>query len=98
MGSTWGPTLANVLMLNLERCLVPTPKTSSVIGKVNTITFINVGSTEHILSLLNSFHSNIKFTYETECNSPLPFLDVTLCREKYRKMYRKVKNKNVYSN
>ena len=33
-------------------------------------------SVEYVLSVLNSFHKNIKVTYEEEQNNTLPFLDV----------------------
>ena len=33
-----------------------------------------------MLSFLNSFDVNIKFTYELVHDSKLPFLDVLLCR------------------
>lgn len=51
--------------------------------------------------MLKSFHPNIKFTYESECNSRLPVLHVMLCR--YGKniittMYRKVTNNDAYLN
>ena len=36
---------------------------------------------EYVLSVLNSFHDNIKFTYEQENNNRLPFLDVLFIRD-----------------
>lgn len=69
MGSPLGPIIGNIFMVNLEKCLVPTLKHQhSYWKRYVTIMFITVGSTEHVLSLLNSFHSSIKFTYETGCN------------------------------
>ena len=61
----------------------------------DTITFIKTGSAENVLSILNSFHLNIEFTYETEVNSKLAFLDVLLLRESQNiitTVYRKVAN------
>ena len=46
----------------------------------DTICFIKNGFVEHVLSTLNSFHSFIKFTYETESGNKLSFLDVQLIR------------------
>lgn len=37
-------------------------------------------SIEYVLSLLNSFHKKVKFTYEIENGGQLPFLDVLLCK------------------
>ena len=53
---------------------------------------IKVGSVNSILSLLNSFDVNIKFTYELEHFGKLPFLDALLCRKRnkiYTAVYRK---------
>ena len=36
---------------------------------------------EYVLSILNSFHNNIKFTYEQENNNRLPFRDVLFIRD-----------------
>ena len=38
-------------------------------------------SVEYVLSVLDSFHKNIKFTYEEEQNNTLPFLDVLFIRD-----------------
>ena len=40
--------------------------------------YVKIGSVE---SVLNSFHKNIKFTYEEEQNNNLPFLDVVCIRD-----------------
>ena len=67
----------------------------------DTICFIKVGSVNYILSVLNSFDVNIKFTYELEHEGELPFLDVLLCRtgkKIYATVYRKATNNNVYLN
>ena len=42
---------------------------------------VKIGSVEDVLSVLNSFHKNIKFTYEEEQNNTLPFLDVLFIRD-----------------
>ena len=46
----------------------------------DTICFIKVRLFNYILSVLNNFDINIKFTYELEHEGKLPFLDVLLCR------------------
>ena len=43
---------------------------------------INKNSEEEILSLLNTKHTNIKFTMEMESDGKLPFLDLLLMRER----------------
>ena len=83
MGSPLGPVLAGIFMVQLERSLVPTLKDQLSFSKWyvdNTITFFKSGSAKYILSILNSFYPNIEFTYGTEINSKLAFLDVLLLR------------------
>ena len=88
----------------MERSLVPVLKDQLSFWKRyvdDTITFIKTGSAEYLLSILNSFHPNIKFTYETEVNSKLAFLDVLLLREGQNiitTIYRKVINSDIYVN
>ena len=51
------------------------------------------------LSVLNSFHENIKFTYEVENNGKIAFLDVLLIRtdkEIQTTVYRKPTHNDVY--
>ena len=47
----------------------------------DTFAYVKPDSTEYVLSVLNSFHDNIKFTYEQENNNRLPFLDVLFIRD-----------------
>ena len=84
MGFPLGPVLAGIFMVHLERSPVPVLKNQLSLWKryVNdAVTFIKPGSAEYVLSILDSFDPNIKFTYETEVNSGLAFLDVLLRRE-----------------
>ena len=84
MGSPLGPVLAGILMVDLERSLVPlvTAELSFWRRYVDdTITFVKIGTVDHILSMLNNFDPNIQFTYETEYNFKLAFLDVMLYRD-----------------
>ena len=69
MGSPLGPVLAGNFMVHLKRSLVPVLNDQLSFWKRyvdDTITFIKAGSAEYVLSILNSFHHNIEFTYETE--------------------------------
>lgn len=54
-------------------------------------------SIEYVLSLLNSFHKKVKFTYEIENGGQLPFLDVLLCKN-YKKIITTVYQKETQSN
>ena len=102
MDSPLGPVLAGIFMVCLEWSLVPVLKDQLSFWKWyvhNTITFIKIWSAEYALLILNSFHPNIEFTYETEVNSKLTFLDILLLREGQNiltTVYRKVTNSDVY--
>ena len=91
-------------MVELERSIVP--KLSNYIKfwkrfVDDTITLANIKAIDHILTVLNSFDPNIQFTYETEENSKLPFLDVMLCHKDNKpvcSVYRKSTNNDIYMN
>ena len=40
-------------------------------------------SIEHVLSKLNGYHDNIRFTYEIEKDGKLPFLHILVKRKDY---------------
>ena len=42
---------------------------------------VKTGSVEYVLSVLNSFYKNIKFTYEEKQNNTLQLLDVLFIRD-----------------
>ena len=100
--SPLGPVLAGIFMVHLEKSLGPVLKGQLGFWKQyvgDTITFIKTWSAEYVLSILNSFHPNIEFPYETEVNSELAFLDVLLLREGWNIItiiYRKVTNSDIY--
>ena len=67
----------------------------------DTINFVKTRTADYILYMLNSFHPNIRFTYETEYNFNVAILDVMLCRDAENiviTVYRKVTNADVYLN
>ena len=47
----------------------------------DTFAYVKIGSVEYVFLVLNSFHKNIKFTYEEEQNNTLPFLNVIFIRD-----------------
>ena len=89
-------------MVHLERTLVPLLTTHPSFWKRNmdhTINFIKIGTVDNILSMLNNFHPNIQFTYETEENFRSAFLDFMLCRDGENivvLVYGKVTNADLY--
>ena len=56
-------------MVDLERSLNPLLTAELSFWKRyvdDTITFVKIGTADHILSMLNNLHPHIQFTYETE--------------------------------
>ena len=84
MGSPLGPVLANIFMVHLEETMIPrlSEKMSSWCRYVDdTFTFIKDGEIENVQQALNDFHPDINFTYETEANDSIAFLDVNISRK-----------------
>ena len=104
MGSPLGPVLAGIFMVELERKLVPTLVAHVKSWKRyvdDTIAYVKIGSTEYVISVLNSFHEKIQFTYEMENDHKLSFLDVLLIRNGESietTVFRKSTNNDIYLN
>ena len=84
MGSLLGLVIANIFMVKLKTTLVP--KLDGHVQKWrglvdDTFMYVKTGSVEYVLSVLISFHKNIKFTYEEEHSNTLPLLDVLLIED-----------------
>ena len=102
MGSPLEPVIANIFMVELEITLVS--KLEDHVQKWrcfvdDTFAYVKIGSVEYVLSVLNSFHKNIKFTYEEEQNNTLRFLDVLFIRDGeklYTTVYRKDTHNDLY--
>ena len=62
----------------------------------DTFVYVKLGSIEYVLSVLSSFHDNIKFTYEQENNNRLTFLDVLFIRD-YEKINTTVFRKGTHN-
>ena len=100
MGSSLAPLLAGIFMIKLESSLFPNLcKTKFWRRSVHdAICFVKTGPVEYLISVLNSFHKNIKLTYEVERNIKLPFLDVLLTwnDEDITTIYQKESNSDFY--
>ena len=85
MGSPLGPVLADVFVIELENSLLPKLTKYITLWKQyvdDTICFVKVGTTEFIISVLNSVDKNIQFTFEEENNETIPFLDILISRKR----------------
>ena len=102
MRSPLGPILAGIFMVELKNTLVPKLKQHIKTWRRyvdDTFVYVKNGSIEYVLSVLESFHLNIKFTYEKEVNNTLPFLDVLFIRNSdhiHTTVYRKETNNDLY--
>ena len=99
MGSPLGPVIANIFMVELESVLAS--KLNDHVKKRrrfvdDTFVYVKRGSIEYVLSVRNSFHDNIKFTYEQENNNRLSFLDVLFIRD-HEKINTTVFRKDIHN-
>ena len=77
-----GPVIAGIFMVDLERNVIPKLSTHMTKWKRyvdDTITYIKPSSIDYVLSVLDSFHKNIKFTFEEE-KDKISFSDVLILR------------------
>ena len=105
MGSPLGALVANIFMCELENTIIPTlgDKVQNWKRYVNdTFPFIQPNTEDEIQQSLNSFHENIRFTYEKEVDNRISFLDVLIKRKDVGTMetnvYRKPTHTDVYLN
>ena len=107
MGSPLGPTLANIFLCHweeiwLEKC--PKQFRPLYYRRYVDDTFLLFASESHVkkfLVYLNSRHGNMNFTFETEVDNKLPFLDVLISREGHSlitSLYRKPTFSGLYTN
>ena len=83
MGSSLVPLLANIFMMSLEEKVLP--KVSNYLRYWkhyvdDTFAYVVPEKINFILKELNSYHPNLKFTYELEENNKITFLEVLLNR------------------
>ena len=89
-------------MVELENTLVPKLKQHIKNWRRyvdDTFVYLKNGSKEYDLSVLETYHPNIKFSYETKVNKTLPFLDVLFIRKSdhiYTTVYGKETNNDLY--
>ena len=91
-------------MIELENSLLPKLTKYITFWKRyvdETICFVKRGTTEFIISVLNSFDKNIQFTFEEENDETIPFLDILISRKRNNittTLYRKSTCNDIYLN
>ena len=104
MGSPLGPVLANVFTIELENSLLPNLTKHIKFWKRyahDTVCFAKIGTTEVIVSFLNSFGKNIQFTFEEENDEIIQFLDTLISKNRNditTSVYRKLTCNDIYLN
>ena len=104
MGSPIEPVLADIFMIELENSLLPNLTKYITFWKWyvdDTICFVKIGTTEFLISVLNTFDKNIQFTFEEESDEVIPFLDILISRKRNditTTVYRKPTCNDIYLN
>lgn len=84
MGSPLSPMLADIVMDDLEsHCLEALPFDVRVFYRYvdDIFAIIPIANVDQILSIFNSYHPRLQFTYETEQSGKLSFLDTIVIRD-----------------
>ena len=81
MGSALGPVLANIIMTELERLILPKLIESNIIKFYiryvdDTLVLIKEDSIDEVLSAFNSFDKNLQFTVDEFDDGLVHFLDL----------------------
>ena len=105
MGSLLGRLAVNIFMISLQDNTLPKLELRLRNWKryvVDTFTYVLPDKIDMILHELNSYHSNIKFTYELKSYNKLAFLDISARRTNDNKVetsvYRKATCTNININ
>lgn len=104
MGSPISGTVADIYLQKLEKSIIPKcPKIifwKRYVDDVFAIIEGDENDAEEIKQLLNSYHHQIQFTMEKECNNEIPFLDILIKRmpDGHIEVYRKTTHTDRYLN
>ena len=86
MGTSLGPFIADIFMVELERNILPKLSQYMTSWKRyvdDTISYVKVDCIENVVNTSNSFHANISFTNEQECDGIISLLDILIMRKNY---------------
>ena len=102
MGSPLGPVLANLFMSFHEANWIKEYGPGNILfykRYVNDIFCLlnNENKAEHFLEYLNSKHTSIKFTMETEVKNKIPFLDILITSSEKGDFHTSVYRKKTFT-
>ena len=103
MGSSLGPTLANIIMTEMEKEVLPNLLNSGIIKSYiryvdDTLVMMKTDEIENVLKMFNSFDENLKFTVDHFDNGLIHFLDIAISYDKEIDVYVKPTNTGQYTN
>ena len=104
MGSPLGPVLANIFGVELDTSVIPNLSNKVKLRKRfvdDKFCLARLEYIDNILLALNSFHKNIKFTFEIEKDNTISFLDILIIRKPGKietTVYRKKTCTDLYMN
>ena len=81
MGNSLSPLLTDIVLTELQNKSISKMgfMMKLIVKYVDDLLFIiPIDKIQQVLDILNSYHPNIKFTYEVMTNNKLPYLDTEL--------------------
>ena len=99
MGSPLGPVRANTFMVELKSVLVSKLNNHAKKWRHfvdDTFVYVKYSLIEYVLTVLNLFQDNIKFTYEQENNDELSFLYIRDHEKMNTAFFRKDTHSDLY--
>ena len=102
MGSSLGPVLANIIMTELEKIILPKLFEDGFIKFYvryvdDTLVMIKEDKINEVLNLFNSFDDNLQFTVDTFEDGVVHFLDILVHSDGETDVYSKPTNTGQYS-
>ena len=94
MGSSLGPVLANIIMTECEKVILPKLIKKKIVKFYvrfvdDTLLLVKKSEINKVLAAFNSFNSNLQFTVDDFTNTNPHFLDLEICSDNGLKIFRK---------
>ena len=103
MGSSLGPTLANIIMTEMEKEILPNLLNSGIIKSYiryvdDTLVMLKTAEIDNVLRIFNTFDENLKFTVDRFDRGSFHFLDIAISYDKEIDVFVKPTNTGQYTN